>query len=269
MRKILGCAFLTEGGIMQSRIIVQKDYIRFNQYKIPYYIVRSRRTKKIHVRFKHQSFFELVLPMNYPERGIRQILPECLNLMEKMWNSRYEEENAADLPDLSPGGWVLYLGERLNLRMSIVENKIGKIHIDGNTLMVSIREDDRSAFGEYVTGWMRFQAKGFLPSRTFELAERLDVTPNRITVKSQKTRWGSCSKKKNINLNWRLIMVPPEVRDYVIYHELCHLFELNHSTRFWERVEKYCPQYRDAIQWMNRNHRYLHFNRLERFSQEA
>jgi len=81
----------------------------------------------------------------------------------------------------------------------------------------------------------------------------IGVTYNDVRIKEQKTRWGSCSKKGNLNFNWRIIMAPPWVTDYVIIHELCHLRFLDHSKRYWSMVESYMPDYKKARQWLKEN----------------
>ena len=74
-----------------------------------------------------------------------------------------------------------------------------------------------------------------------------------MSVRSQRTRWGSCSAGGTVSLNWRLIQAPEAVRDYIIYHELMHLREMNHSSRFWDRVAGVCPGWREAERWLKRN----------------
>jgi predicted metal-dependent hydrolase len=100
-------------------------------------------------------------------------------------------------------------------------------------------------------------AKRELPPRVLELAERHKLGVRTITVRNQSSRWGSCSTRGTISLNWRLIQAPSFVRDYIILHELMHLKEMNHSPRYWKLVENACPDYREAERWLK-----LHAARL-------
>jgi predicted metal-dependent hydrolase len=97
------------------------------------------------------------------------------------------------------------------------------------------------------------RAKIELPARTWELAAETGVDVKQVTVRNQRSRWGSCSVGGTISLNWRLVQTPDAVRDYIIYHELMHLKEMNHSDRFWARVGEVCPWWRDAEKWLKRN----------------
>ena len=88
-------------------------------------------------------------------------------------------------------------------------------------------------------------------------ATRLGVDFNRVVIRDQRSRWGSCSAKQNLNFNWKLIMAPPEVLDYVVIHELCHLIEFNHSPRFWRLVEGQMPEYECWKRWLKEHGREL------------
>lgn len=81
-------------------------------------------------------------------------------------------------------------------------------------------------------------------------APRISTDYGRVTIREQRTRWGSCSSKRNLNFNWKLIQAPPEALDYVVIHELCHLIEFNHSPRFWSLVEKQMPAYKAWKKWL-------------------
>ena len=94
------------------------------------------------------------------------------------------------------------------------------------------------------------QAAEIFPQRVRQLAGQIGVTYGRITIRSQKTRWGSCSAQGNLNFNCLLMLCPEEVRDYVVIHELCHRKHLNHSPHFWAEVERCCPDYRIHRKWL-------------------
>lgn len=89
------------------------------------------------------------------------------------------------------------------------------------------------------------RAKRIFPERTAYFAKRMGVDYGRITIREQKTRWGSCSSKGNLNFNWKLVLLDPELLDYVVVHELAHRREMNHSKNFWKIVEAELPDYRE------------------------
>ena len=139
----------------------------------------------------------------------------------------------------------------------------------GELVRLMVREDDEMLwvrFGEQeltiarghdlrlaVEARMRTLATRELPPRTRELAQVHGMEISAVTVRNQRSRWGSCSRSKRISLNWRLIQTPELVRDYIIVHELMHLREMNHSPQFWAQVENAFPQWREAEKWLRRN----------------
>ncbi len=99
----------------------------------------------------------------------------------------------------------------------------------------------------------RLEAREILSQSAHYWASRMGARYGRIAIREQKTRWGSCSAKGNLNFNWRLILAPPEIRDYVVIHELCHLAYLNHSKEFWNKVAEFCPEYKTHRRWLKEN----------------
>ncbi len=97
------------------------------------------------------------------------------------------------------------------------------------------------------------EAAGYIPGRAAFYATLIGVNYGRITIRNQRTRWGSCSSKGNLNFNCLLMLTPPEVIDYVIVHELCHRREMNHSPLFWREVERVMPDYKSRRKWLKDN----------------
>lgn len=104
-------------------------------------------------------------------------------------------------------------------------------------------------------------AREDLPGRVARYARAMGLTVGRITIRRQRTRWGSCSSKGNLNFNCLLMLCPPDIRDYVVVHELCHLRELNHSPAFWAQVQAVLPDYARHRRWL-RDHGYQLIGRL-------
>lgn len=96
----------------------------------------------------------------------------------------------------------------------------------------------------------RRQAREKLGQRTAYFARRMGVSYGRITIRAAKTRWGSCSGRGNLNFHWKLALMPPEILDYVVVHELAHRKEMNHSPAFWAEVERILPDYRERRAWL-------------------
>ena len=103
----------------------------------------------------------------------------------------------------------------------------------------------------YLKKLYRDKAAEYIPQRCAYYAGILGVSYGRISIREQKTRWGSCSAKKNLNFNWKLMLAPPDVLDYVVVHELCHLIHLDHSPAFWALVGSVLPDYRARRRWLN------------------
>ena len=94
------------------------------------------------------------------------------------------------------------------------------------------------------------KALEYIPGRVAYFSKQVGVNYGGITIRNQKTRWGSCSSKGNLNFNCLLMLTPPEVIDYVVVHELCHRKEMNHSKAFWDEVAKILPDYKNQVQWL-------------------
>ena len=92
-----------------------------------------------------------------------------------------------------------------------------------------------------------------IPAKAARYAQILHVNYHRITIRNQKTRWGSCSAKGNLNFNCLLMLTPEEIVDYIVVHELCHRLEMNHSKRFWELVSSVIPDYKNREMWLKEN----------------
>ena len=106
------------------------------------------------------------------------------------------------------------------------------------------------AYRKAVTGWLREYARATLTEKVSVFSAQMQVDVNRIAIKEQKTRWASCSAKGNLNFNWKLVLMPECIQDYVVVHELAHRKQMNHSKAFWREVEHVLPDYRERNAWL-------------------
>lgn len=159
---------------------------------------------------------------------------------------------------------VLYLGEQKTLLIlqdpNLPEDRV-HVAVEGDQLVIKTHhssqevaeiDQNREGIHDIVRRWLQAHARTHLTQRVTELAEQHGFSFARLFIRSQTTKWGTCSSKKNLSLNWKLIQCPPEVIDYLIIHELCHLREMNHSIHFWREVATLYPEYKKAEGWLKR-----------------
>ena len=160
---------------------------------------------------------------------------------------------------VAPGGKVTV---RMPLRgserfaVSMVEEKrdwIAKNYLKMQSVSPKPSQKEKTPYERRLEAPYRQAAKEYIPKRVAYYAQLLDVTYATISIRDQKTRWGSCSSKGNLSFSWRLILAPPKVLDYVVVHELCHRKEMNHSPRFWVLVESMIPDYKTHRKWLKEN----------------
>lgn len=152
------------------------------------------------------------------------------------------------------GTSILFRGLEVSLRIELAEGGVRVRFADQVVEVGTNAMDVRKATEEH----LRRLAAATLPGRVFELAGLHHLPVRRVSVRNQCSRWGSCSRRGTISLNWRLMQMPDRVRDYVIWHELMHLREMNHSDRFWREVAAVCPDFKEARRWLRTHRDRLH-----------
>jgi hypothetical protein len=153
---------------------------------------------------------------------------------------------------------LFYRGREYNFRLRVSSQKEG-VEIADSTLTVTATKEGHAEVRRILEKWYRVQASKHFKERVPLLADLVDSDVKTVSIRSQRTRWGSCSSRNTISLNWRLIMAPDWVSDYVIYHELAHLTHMNHSKAFWQLVERFVPNHKDAQNWLREHHSLLQF----------
>jgi predicted metal-dependent hydrolase len=210
------------------------------------HLVFSPRARRYLLRLQPDGTARLVIPRRGTEaEGIRFLERSEGWLVQRraQWESRSQARQA-----WVEGARFLFRGEEVVLKVEKAGAGVKLSFSDQVIALPHALADYREAVGDHLRGL----AERELPTRTRELALFHGIAIHRVTVRSQKTRWGSCSARGTISLNWRLIHAPTQVVDYLIIHELMHRREMNHSARYWKLVAGACPDYRQAEQWLKK-----------------
>jgi len=214
-----------------------------NQY--PYQIVQSSRAKYVRIKLSNSGDLCVVLPKGLSSKFAHKFIKE-----KALW----VEKNLQKMPDTEPGKlpetldlkllseyWTLEYVLNDNQCIRLTELPSQKLRVSGDTRQINNTE----MLCKGINHWCRKKAKKTFNQMLQQLAEEHGFHYQRLSIRTQKTRWGSCSNKKNINLNAKLLFMPTEVVKYVMIHELCHTIEMNHSHRFWALVEECDPNFKN------------------------
>ena len=197
----------------------------------PFAIRRSARARHARLTITRDGDAVVVLPLRAPER-IALALVERHGAWLERQHARFTAERS-----------------RLEARPSLAEGRI--VSVGGRPRFVCASDGQERAALERS---LRAEAAALLRRRVAELAPSLGASPKRVTIRAQRSRWGSASRTGTISLNWRLSLAPPDVLDYVVVHELAHLIEAGHGRRFWSLVGRHAPQADAARRWLREHH---------------
>jgi predicted metal-dependent hydrolase len=211
-------------------------------------IIHSKR-KTIALIVQRDGALIVRAPLKVSEKAIREFVEK-----HSGWVQEKQAQMCAVVPTLAkqyaPGEKFLYLGRQVPLE--IVKGQKPALILDTHfKLAESALENAEKVF----QNWYREQARQILSERVRLFAGQHNLHYQKIRISSARTRWGSCSSKGSLSFSWRLILMPMEMVDYVIVHELAHTLVHNHSQRFWKQVEKIRPDYKEHRKWLRTNGR--------------
>lgn len=201
--------------------------------------VRNEKARRYMLRVRPDGSVRVTVPRRGSLKEAREFAGRNVAWIEKQLE-RVAARAARKEQEWKLGSEILLRGELLRIE------PCGDNFVRVGTEVIPAASDLRSAISAH---FRRLAAREMEP-RVVELASLHGLVVRRVTIRNQRSRWGSCSRRATISLNWRLIQAPAHVRDYLILHELMHLREMNHSARFWRQVEAVCPEYQAAEKWL-------------------
>ena len=204
----------------------------------------SRRTRRLRL-VSDINGIQAIVPPDYRAEELGSFLSAKRDWIIK--TSRYYSKLKEHCGGLEPGT-IYFLGDKY--RFHVVKDRQKSAVVSGAMKVITFHVADRRRHKQEMQEWYREQTGRIIAERLPALAGRLSLKYNKVSIKSQRSRWASCSKIGNLNFNLFLAAAPPEVIDYVIIHELMHLVELDHSPRFWQLVKDAHPEYKKHKEWL-------------------
>ena len=231
--------------------IEREDAVRLGAADVAYVFKRVPRRRRVHILVNGEGTIEVRAPWRFSLPRARALLHENAEWVLRTVDG--VRARIARRPRLVTGARLPYLDESLCLdvrsraQIGLFDDarpRRGRVERRGTVLRVSATSLGDGELRDLVERWYRAEAAAHLSDRIEHYAPRLGVRPSKVTIRGQRSRWGSCSAKGAVSLNWRLMLAPGELADYVVVHELCHLRHLNHSPRFWAMVGEVIPDHR-------------------------
>jgi predicted metal-dependent hydrolase len=207
--------------------------------EIDYRIRRSDRARRVRITVDAARGVEVVLPKRAPEReaaaAVRELEPWIRRRMGELENARAAIAARGDA--------VPYLGQLLKVRS---EPGRSRVHRRGSELLAPAGAGQTAALER----WYRRAAREEIAPRLARACALAGTSYSGLTIRAQRTRWASCSRSGAMSFNWRLLLAPEPVLEYVVWHEVCHLEVMDHSPRFWALLARRCPDYREQSRWL-------------------
>ncbi len=191
---------------------------------IDYSLRVSPRARYAKLQIKPYSGLEVVIPRGFPRKAIPEFVKQHSDWIRRQLHKHRQQYAIPELPG------------HIYLSINQSATNTDYFNFESSTYQDNLNN---------LRSWLRKQAWELLPPMLEVLSARLGLSYQKLSIRSQKTRWGSCSSGGTISLNDQLLFVPKQTAEYLMIHELCHTLHMNHSARFWRLVADFCPNYRD------------------------
>ena len=226
--------------IVRSRAVSSgQGVINLQGQEVAYHLHRVRRRKRLTVLVDAKCEIQVRVPWRVTLTQVEQFVHDNASWVLK--RLQHVQKVLAEKPTLQEGCLLPFLDDSLQLCYGTTQ--IRSVFRDGDCLWVLATDRSPQALANLLEPWYRQQAQQYLSTSLQTWSGKLGLPFKRLTIRDQKSRWGSCSAQKTISLNWRLMFLPTNLIDYVLVHELCHLRHMNHSAEFWAMVAGFIPEY--------------------------
>ena len=218
---------------------------------VPYRIRRSDRA--LHARILVDADgVEVVVPRRFPLRNVESFVQEKRPWIERTLKRLRDSEEAFPPAQVRNGGEIPYLGERLSLSVRVEPGRT-RAHVARRAAELRVTLGPDTPLRDALEAWFRRRARIEVAPRLDAAVERAGRGYERLQIRGQRSRWASCSTSGTMSFNWRLLLAPAEILDYVVEHEVAHLDVQDHSERFWRLLGTRCSDWREHERWLRRH----------------
>lgn len=236
----------------------EQRHITLHGKPLTYLLSISARARRLRISISDTGV-TLVLPAGFSANQGEAFLHQNSDWVLKQLERREKQQPKNSRPPL-PDDVILLRGKPTRVWQVEEINRVARARVEEklDRVNVYLPQGKSAAASQVIERWLRELARSEIEAMVVNQARRMRVSPKKITIRDQRTRWGSCSSRGTLSFNWRLIMVPSAVTEYVVIHELAHMHVPNHSTDFWSLVSQYYPNYKEARNWLRKNAALLH-----------
>ena len=231
---------------------LENEIINIGDQNLEVLVERTNRKRTISFKVKNHKLI-IKTPRSVSKKTLDDLIRRKQHWIKQKAILSFEEQNLKNREFIDDEKFYFRGNE---YRLSLILGRKKAVKIEGGLLRVSYVDDKsrvRSAIKRLLEEWYIKESTKILKVRTEELAQQMRVQPCGITVKNYNSKWGSCTSKNKISYNWRIIMAPDDIVDYLIIHELCHIIEHNHSKNFWHHVGTHCEDFQKKRKWLREN----------------
>lgn len=208
--------------------------------------VRYRRRKTFAIKISVAEGVSLSVPIGTSRATILNIIQKKSNWIVQKLNELKERADRFKKHNFDEGETFTYLGKNFRFRSKLIKNlKSPKVKLYQGKFLVETGTREKSVLRSAMISWYKTKALEKCRERIAFYQNHFQIQPGSIKLIDRRGRWGSCSSKGDIRFNWRCIMLPVRLLDYIVVHEMCHLVFMNHSKHFWEEIKKILPDYRE------------------------
>jgi predicted metal-dependent hydrolase len=237
--------------------------MQYGNKVIQYNIERGKQKKTVTIHIGPMATVTVFSPQHLDDEKIRMIVRKkaqwILEKQEALERNRYSNS----MKEYVSGESFPYLGKLYRLKVTkTAEDTVRKCRLVNGRFLVEINgnhEADGAAVKRALVDWYLERAETKIKERVDRFSQQAGKGPVSVKIKNQERRWGSCSRKGVIRFNWKIIMAPISVMDYVIVHEICHLIYPHHSLQFWQKVQSIIPDYKRRRDWLKANSLQIEF----------